>query len=55
VQLGHAGRKASTLARWVHADAARTYVAPTHVAHADENGWPDNGGGPPPAARRGAR
>jgi 2,4-dienoyl-CoA reductase-like NADH-dependent reductase (Old Yellow Enzyme family) len=43
VQLGHAGRKASTLAPWVIGDMARTRSAGRHVALEDENGWPNNG------------
>ncbi|KAI0778351.1 hypothetical protein BD413DRAFT_106243 [Trametes elegans] len=46
VQLAHAGRKASTLAPWVHGDMARTRVAPTYVAGKDEGGWPDEVYGP---------
>ncbi|KZP31118.1 FMN-linked oxidoreductase [Athelia psychrophila] len=41
IQLGHAGRKASTLASWVHSDVALSRSAGTHVAQADEGGWPD--------------
>jgi 2,4-dienoyl-CoA reductase-like NADH-dependent reductase (Old Yellow Enzyme family) len=46
IQLAHAGRKASTYAPWVHADPARSRVAPTYTASVDENGWPDNVKGP---------
>ncbi|KAF8474313.1 FMN-linked oxidoreductase [Gautieria morchelliformis] len=42
VQLGHAGRKGSTLAPWVISDMARTRSAGRHVALEDENGWPNN-------------
>jgi 2,4-dienoyl-CoA reductase-like NADH-dependent reductase (Old Yellow Enzyme family) len=55
VQLAHAGRKASTLARWVYEESARTRVTPKYVADVDENGWPDNGACMRLAARRGAR
>jgi len=41
VQLAHAGRKASTLSPWMHINAAKTHRATTHVAQADERGWPD--------------
>ena len=43
IQLAHAGRKASTLAPWVHENVTETIRAPRHVALEDENGWPDNG------------
>ncbi|KDQ63292.1 hypothetical protein JAAARDRAFT_29310 [Jaapia argillacea MUCL 33604] len=46
IQLAHAGRKASTLAPWVHSNAPRTKVAKSQVAHEDENGWPDQVYGP---------
>jgi 2,4-dienoyl-CoA reductase-like NADH-dependent reductase (Old Yellow Enzyme family) len=46
VQLAHAGRKASTYAPWVHADAARNHVADTYTASEEENGWPKNVYGP---------
>ncbi|KAI0652018.1 FMN-linked oxidoreductase [Trametes meyenii] len=42
VQLAHAGRKASTMAPWVHADMAKTRRASTYVASEEENGWPDD-------------
>ncbi|TFY83786.1 hypothetical protein EWM64_g219 [Hericium alpestre] len=42
VQLGHAGRKASTLAPWVHANYSRTHVADTMIAQESEGGWPNN-------------
>lgn len=41
VQLAHAGRKASTLAPWMHTNAAKTHRAKTWVAQPDERGWPD--------------
>ena len=41
VQLAHAGRKASTLAPWVHLNAAKTHRASTWTAQKDEGGWPD--------------
>ncbi|KAF8512801.1 hypothetical protein JB92DRAFT_2926399 [Gautieria morchelliformis] len=58
VQLGHAGRKGSTLAPclprvkaprlprlppWVIGDIARTRSAGGHVALENERAWPDNG------------
>ena len=43
VQLGHASRKASTLAPWVKSSADRTHRANTATAFANEGGWPDNG------------
>lgn len=43
IQLGHAGRKASTLAPWTEENVTRTVKAPRHVALEDENGWPNNG------------
>ncbi|KAI0936829.1 hypothetical protein AcV5_004867 [Taiwanofungus camphoratus] len=46
VQLAHAGRKASTLAPWVHSDAAKTRKADSWTALADEGGWPDGVYGP---------
>ncbi|TBU63784.1 FMN-linked oxidoreductase [Dichomitus squalens] len=46
VQLGHAGRKASTYAPWVHSDFAGTFRAPKEVARKHEGGWPDNVLGP---------
>ncbi|KAG6334958.1 hypothetical protein ID866_4137 [Astraeus odoratus] len=39
IQLAHAGRKASTLAPWVYANATGTRRAGTHVASSKENGW----------------
>ncbi|KAK7695166.1 hypothetical protein QCA50_002356 [Cerrena zonata] len=42
VQLSHAGRKASTIAPWVHTDLAKTKNPKSWVAHEDEGGWPDN-------------
>ena len=43
VQLTHSGRKSSTLAPWVHLNAAKTQRSTKWTAEADENGWPDNG------------
>jgi 2,4-dienoyl-CoA reductase-like NADH-dependent reductase (Old Yellow Enzyme family) len=43
IQLGHAGRKASTLAMWVKSSADRTRHVNSSTAFANENGWPDNG------------
>ncbi|TRM69890.1 hypothetical protein BD626DRAFT_475677 [Schizophyllum amplum] len=40
IQLGHAGRKASTLAPWVQRHAGHGTPA---AARTDENGWPDDG------------
>ncbi|CDO75518.1 hypothetical protein BN946_scf184935.g54 [Trametes cinnabarina] len=42
VQLAHAGRKASTYAPWVRANAAGKSITPTDFADEDEGGWPDN-------------
>jgi len=41
IQLAHAGRKASTLAPWVHNNMAKTRVEATYVAQENENGWPN--------------
>ncbi|KIP10149.1 hypothetical protein PHLGIDRAFT_28664 [Phlebiopsis gigantea 11061_1 CR5-6] len=46
VQLAHAGRKASTIAPWVHLNAAKTRRASTWLAEKSENGWPDDVTGP---------
>lgn len=46
IQLAHAGRKASTLAPWVHSDPAHSRVAKTYIAHEDEGGWPQQVYGP---------
>ncbi|KAF9786184.1 FMN-linked oxidoreductase [Thelephora terrestris] len=46
IQLGHGGRKASTLSPWVHGNVTGTVKAPRNVALEDENGWPDNVYGP---------
>ena len=43
VQLAHAGRKSSTMAPWVHADMARTRVAPDYIALEEDGGWGDRG------------
>ena len=43
IQLAHAGRKASTLAPWVHSDVAKSRVETTYVALENENGWPNRG------------
>lgn len=43
IQLSHAGRKASTLAPWVHTDLAKTKSPKSWVAHESEGGWPDGG------------
>lgn len=43
VQLTHGGRKTSTLAPWVHLNAAKTKRASTWVAGEEENGWPKGG------------
>jgi 2,4-dienoyl-CoA reductase-like NADH-dependent reductase (Old Yellow Enzyme family) len=43
IQLAHAGRKASTIAPWVHSDTAKSRVAETNVARENENGWPNRG------------
>ena len=46
VQLGHAGRKASTLSPWVQSSVDGTHRANTATAFANEGGWPDNGMAP---------
>lgn len=46
VQLGHAGRKASTLSPWLHSDPAHTRVASSWVAPKEDGGWPDEVYGP---------
>lgn len=46
VQLAHAGRKASTLAPWVHRVAVEDGWTGGEVATADAGGWPDNVWGP---------
>ena len=43
IQLGHAGRKASTLATWIQSSVHRAHRANTATAFANEGGWPDNG------------
>ena len=43
IQLGHAGRKASTLATWVRSNVDGTHNTDTAIAFDDEGGWPDNG------------
>ncbi|KII86971.1 hypothetical protein PLICRDRAFT_43665 [Plicaturopsis crispa FD-325 SS-3] len=42
IQLSHAGRKASTLAPWVHSDVAKSWVSDTYVARKEAGGWPDD-------------
>jgi 2,4-dienoyl-CoA reductase-like NADH-dependent reductase (Old Yellow Enzyme family) len=49
IQLGHAGRKASTLSTWVHQDLDKNpeydgLVKGRYVAAEEAGGWPDNGG-----------
>ncbi|GJE85837.1 NADH:flavin oxidoreductase/NADH oxidase [Phanerochaete sordida] len=46
IQLGHAGRKASTLAPSVHTNAAKTRRAPKRTADIEDNGWPGDVVGP---------
>ena len=46
VQLGHAGRKASTLSPWVQLSVDGTHRANTAIAFANEGGWPGNGMAP---------
>ncbi|KAF8846018.1 NADH:flavin oxidoreductase 2 [Paxillus ammoniavirescens] len=46
IQLAHAGRKASTYAPWVRANAAGTRMSKSDVAQKEEGGWPDNVYGP---------
>ncbi|EMD41900.1 hypothetical protein CERSUDRAFT_110453 [Gelatoporia subvermispora B] len=41
VQLAHAGRKASTLAPWVHSSFGGTRRATTWTSKEDEGGWPN--------------
>lgn len=43
MQLAHAGRKSSTLAPFVHLNAAKTQRAPRWAATNEENGWLDKG------------
>lgn len=40
VQLQHCGRKGSTYAPWVYANAARSHKAGKWMAEVDEGGWP---------------
>ncbi|KAF7979421.1 hypothetical protein HWV62_42550 [Athelia sp. TMB] len=42
IQLGHGGRKASTMAPWVHSDVALSRNAGTHIAQKEAGGWPDS-------------
>ncbi|KAI0347763.1 FMN-linked oxidoreductase [Trametopsis cervina] len=42
VQLAHAGRKASTLAPWVHSGASMAAPAPRRYADNADNGWLDD-------------